>query len=108
MATHSSILAWKIPWVEEPSGLQSAKSWTQLHFHFFSYFFYRCLIVQWVFVGYYLSGPLWWDMWVVVFRFRSNRQHYTSLVSSFHLRENISAGHVPRSELSGSKVVKHL
>ena len=23
MATHSSILAWKIPWVEEPSGLQS-------------------------------------------------------------------------------------
>ena len=23
MATHSSILAWKIPWAEEPSGLQS-------------------------------------------------------------------------------------
>ena len=23
MATHSSILAWKIPWTEEPSGLQS-------------------------------------------------------------------------------------
>ena len=23
MATHSSILAWKIPWMEEPSGLQS-------------------------------------------------------------------------------------
>ena len=23
MATHSSILAWKIPWVEEPGGLQS-------------------------------------------------------------------------------------
>ena len=22
MATHSSILAWKIPWIEEPSGLQ--------------------------------------------------------------------------------------
>ena len=22
MATHSSILAWKIPWTEEPSGLQ--------------------------------------------------------------------------------------
>ena len=22
MATHSSILAWKIPWVEEPGGLQ--------------------------------------------------------------------------------------
>ena len=23
MATHSSILAWNIPWTEEPSGLQS-------------------------------------------------------------------------------------
>ena len=33
MATHSSTLAWKTPWTEEPSGLQSqglAKSWTQL------------------------------------------------------------------------------
>ena len=26
MATHSSILAWKIPWTEEPGGLQSRKS----------------------------------------------------------------------------------
>ena len=23
MATHSSVLAWKIPWTEEPRGLQS-------------------------------------------------------------------------------------
>ena len=32
MATHSSILAWKIPWTEEPGGLQSMgsqKSWKQ-------------------------------------------------------------------------------
>ena len=26
MATHSSILVWKIPWTEEPSGLQSMGS----------------------------------------------------------------------------------
>ena len=26
MATHSSILAWKIPWTEEPGGLQSMVS----------------------------------------------------------------------------------
>ena len=26
MATHSSILAWKIPWTEEPGGLQSMES----------------------------------------------------------------------------------
>ena len=25
-ATHSSILAWKIPWTEKPGGLQSIKS----------------------------------------------------------------------------------
>ena len=33
MATHASILAWEIPWTEEPSGLQSMelqKSRTQL------------------------------------------------------------------------------
>ena len=33
MATHSSILAWEIPWTEKPGGLQSKgllKSWTQL------------------------------------------------------------------------------
>ena len=33
MATHSSILAWRIPWTEEPGGLQSnqvSKSQTRL------------------------------------------------------------------------------
>ena len=31
MAIHSSILAWRIPWTEEPGGLWVAKSWTQLN-----------------------------------------------------------------------------
>ena len=26
MATHSSILAWRIPWTEEPGGLQTMRS----------------------------------------------------------------------------------
>ena len=32
MATHSNILAWKIPWTEEPDGLQfmGLQSWTRL------------------------------------------------------------------------------
>ena len=39
MAPHSSTLAWKIPWTEEPGGLQSMGSLEsdtteQLHFHF--------------------------------------------------------------------------
>ena len=25
MATHSSIVAWEIPWIEEPGGLQSLR-----------------------------------------------------------------------------------
>ena len=34
MATHSSILAWEVPWPEEPGGLQSSgitKSWTWMN-----------------------------------------------------------------------------
>ena len=36
MAPHSSTLAWKIPWMEEPGRLQSMGSDTteRLHFHF--------------------------------------------------------------------------
>ena len=39
MATHSSTLAWKIPWTEEPGRLQSmgsrrVRTTEQLHFHF--------------------------------------------------------------------------
>ena len=39
MATHSSTLAWKIPWMEEPGRLQSMGRWgsdttERLHFHF--------------------------------------------------------------------------
>ena len=33
MATHSSILAWRIPWTEEPGGLQSMKSQRVGHTH---------------------------------------------------------------------------
>ena len=31
MATHSSVLAWRIPWTEEPGGLQSTGSQTVGH-----------------------------------------------------------------------------
>ena len=34
MAPHSSTLAWKIPWTEEPGGLQSLSDFTFIfHFH---------------------------------------------------------------------------
>ena len=43
MATHSSILAWRIPWTEEPGRLQPMGSQSQIqlsdyqHFHFHHY-----------------------------------------------------------------------
>ena len=40
-ATHSSILAWRIPWTEEPGGLQSIGSkelYTTERVHFLSFF----------------------------------------------------------------------
>ena len=43
MATHSGILAWRIPQTEEPGGLQSrghkeSDKTERLHFHFLKYF----------------------------------------------------------------------
>ena len=45
MAAHSSVLAWEIPWTEEPGGLQSMGSprvglTERLHFHFHHYLHY--------------------------------------------------------------------
>ena len=42
MATHSSTLVWKIPWAEEPGGLQSMgslRSWTRLSDFTFTFHF---------------------------------------------------------------------
>ena len=36
MATHSSILAWRIPWTEEPGGLQAIGSQSQTQLKWFS------------------------------------------------------------------------
>ena len=44
MATHSSILPWRIPWMEEPGRLQStgvAKSWTQLSNFTFTFIVFK-------------------------------------------------------------------
>ena len=40
MATHSNILAWRIPWMGEPGGLPGvANSWTQLSDFTFTFTF---------------------------------------------------------------------
>ena len=38
MVTHSSILAWRIPWAEEPVGLQSTGSQSQTRLSDFTFF----------------------------------------------------------------------
>ena len=49
MATHSSTLAWKIPWMEEHGRLQSMGSQrvgrTRLHFHFHFIVLYGCKVL---------------------------------------------------------------
>ena len=39
MATHSSILAWRIPWMEEPGRLQSAGSQSRTRLSDFTFHF---------------------------------------------------------------------
>ena len=51
MVPHSSILAWRIPWTEEPGGLQSigSQSLTRLKplsLHARTHFFFGCVALQ--------------------------------------------------------------
>ena len=51
MATHSSILAYKIKWTEEPGGLQSIESqsqtWLNDHAHIYACIIYGVLTIKW-------------------------------------------------------------
>ena len=52
MATHSSILTWKIPWTEEPGGLQSMGSqrvWLTKHM--------QAGILEWVVISFSRGSP---------------------------------------------------
>ena len=46
MAPHSSTPAWKIPWAEEPGGLQSMRSLRVRHFLLKSNLYLYCFIVN--------------------------------------------------------------
>ena len=64
MATHSSILAWRIPWTEELGGLQSmgrkeSDTTEQLHFHLFVFYYPKTLWVKWINISIvYMQGAL--------------------------------------------------
>ena len=65
MATHSSTLAWKIPWAEKPGRLQSmgSHSWTRLSDFSFTFHFHalekematHCSVLAWRILG--TEGP---------------------------------------------------
>ena len=58
MATHSSTLAWKIPWTEEPGRLQSALHWianTQTRLSNFTFTFHW-IITQVIIIGEMMEG----------------------------------------------------
>ena len=52
MATHSSILAWRIPWTEEPGGLYSPRgrkesdTTEKFHFHTFRVKLLELIIIE--------------------------------------------------------------
>ena len=49
MATHSSILAWKIPWTEEPGGLQSMGSQSQTWLNMYTWRgYFNILWKEWI------------------------------------------------------------
>ena len=56
MATHSSILAWRIPWTEEPGGLQSIGSQRIWHNWATNTFTFMYIHIQWKFVHLHLNA----------------------------------------------------
>ena len=61
MATHSSILDWRIPGTEEPAVHGVAESWTQLsnqqfHIHVYDVCMYICYEMQYAYIVMYY----WW------------------------------------------------
>ena len=69
MATLSSILAWKIPWTEEPGGLQSTGSQRVRHdwvTNIFTFIFKGSLETDWITLKVGTSPPSevqWWKGW---------------------------------------------
>ena len=87
MAIHSSTIAWKIPWTEEPGRLQSMGSkesdtTERLHFHFLFFFLWAHLSV-WI-----NPTSLFLDVWLCI----SLSFHFCKMVNSMKVRTGFSQG----------------
>ena len=64
MAPHSSTLAWKIPWMEEPGDHGVARSWTRLSDFTFTFHFHALEKEMVTHLFSYLENPrdggAWW------------------------------------------------
>ena len=97
MATHSSLLAWRIPWAEEPGGLQSMGlqrirlDWVTEHTLLITNYGTYQNRARKVFVTHYLSN--WWRNW------GSNKWLWLSgdlLAKTAHSMESIQRAVMPR------------
>ena len=71
MATHSSILAWEIPWTEEPGGLQSMGFTKSGHVHIIYIYIYPLIKVwEFWFIGRKCWDSQWWSHFCFILTFR--------------------------------------
>ena len=97
IATHSSILAWRIPWAEEPGGVQSTGlqrvgyDWvTNTHSHTYTYILFIHLSVD---------GHLGcFHTWAII----NNADMNIGVHVSFQIGVFVLFRYVPRSEIAGS------
>ena len=75
MATHSSILVWKMPWTVEPGGLQSIVSQRVRH-----YWSHWACTFNYVIKNMFLKWEYWFEIMVVLVKRKAG---YTNLISRF-------------------------
>ena len=107
IATHSSILVWKIPWMKEPDGLQSmgwvTKSWTRLSDFTFSL---SCIgegngnPLQCSCLENPRDGGAWWAAVYGVAQSRTRLKRLSSSSSSVHICPSQSANLSPRPQFA--------
>ena len=110
MAPHSSTLAWKIPWTEEPGGLQSMGSWRVGHdwttsLSLFTFMHWRR---KWqptpVFLPGESQGRESW--WAAVYGVAQSQTRLKRLSSSSSITHSISSHPEEKSDLTDSWISK--
>ena len=85
MATHSSTLAWKIPWTEEPGGLQSMGSLRVGHDFTFTFHFHALekeMATHFSILAWRIPGTGAW--WAAVYGVAQSRTRLKQLSSRWH------------------------